>query len=409
MATATIPDLAKEPLAEPAPIGLTRSGAARLDAIDMLRGLVIAIMVLDHVRDFFHIDATRFDPTDPLKTTPLLFATRWVTHLCAPTFVFLAGVSILFQKANGKAPGDLSRFLLTRGAWLVLLEATVISFGFNFGEPFLFLQVIWAIGASMICMAAIARLPARAVLGIGIAILLLYPFLVPPTAGATGIAAIVRMLLLAPGVVPGEPILAYYAVIPWLGVMCLGFGLGPLYRLPQADRARRLLAIGLGLLLAFAVLRTIDGYGDPSPWLVEPTATRTVLSYLNVSKYPPSPDYVCAMLGLSMLLFLALERLRGPVARVLLNFGRTPLFTYVCHIYIAHGLMLVAVLVAGFPIATAFNTVSADLLGSAPTGWGFSLPVVYAVWAVVVALLIPLSSWFAGVKRRRRDWWLSYL
>ncbi len=406
MATAAIPEATSDPLVEPA--GRTRSGAVRVDAIDMLRGLVIAIMVLDHVRDFFHIDATRFDPTDPLKTTPLLFATRWVTHLCAPTFVFLAGVSILFQKMNGKTPAELSRFLLLRGAWLLLLEATVISFGFNFGEPFLFLQVIWSIGGSMICMAAIARLPARTVLAIGVGILLLYPFALPLTAGATGALAIVRMLTLAPGVVPGEPILAYYALIPWLGVMCLGFGLGPIYRLPTAERTRRLLPIAIGLLVAFFVLRGLDGYGDPAPWVQEPTDTRTLLSFFNVSKYPPSPDYVCVTLGVSILLFFALERLRGPVARVLLNFGRTPLFTYVCHIYIAHGLMLLAVLAAGFPVVTAFNTVSGTLLGGA-SKWGYSLPVVYAVWALVVALLIPLTSWFAGVKRRRRDWWLSYL
>ena len=406
MATAAIPEATSDPLVEPA--GRTRSGAVRVDAIDMLRGLVIAIMVLDHVRDFFHIGASHFDPTDPLKTTPLLFATRWVTHLCAPTFVFLAGVSILFQKMNGKTPAELSRFLLLRGAWLLLLEATVISFGFNFGEPFLFLQVIWSIGGSMICMAAIARLPARTVLAIGVGILLLYPFALPLTAGATGALAIVRMLTLAPGVVPGEPILAYYALIPWLGVMCLGFGLGPIYRLPTAERTRRLLPIAIGLLVAFFVLRGLDGYGDPAPWVQEPTDTRTLLSFFNVSKYPPSPDYVCVTLGVSIPLFFALERLRGPVARVLLNFGRTPLFTYVCHIYIAHGLMLLAVLAAGFPVVTAFNTVSGTLLGGA-SKWGYSLPVVYAVWALVVALLIPLTSWFAGVKRRRRDWWLSYL
>lgn len=406
MATAAIPEVMSDSLVEP--VGRTRSGAVRVDAIDMLRGLVIAIMVLDHVRDFFHVDAARFDPTDPLKTTPLLFATRWVTHLCAPTFVFLAGVSILFQKMNGKSPAELSRFLLLRGAWLLLLEATVISFGFNFGEPFLFLQVIWSIGGSMICMALIARLPARAVLAIGVGILLLYPFVVPLTAGATGALAIVRMLTLAPGVVPGAPILAYYALIPWLGVMCLGFGLGPIYRLPTAERTRRLLPIAMGLLVAFFILRWLDGYGDPAPWVREPTDTRTLLSFFNISKYPPSPDYVCATLGVSILLFFALEWLRGPVARVLLNFGRTPLFTYVCHIYIAHGLMLLAVLVAGFPAATAFNTVSGTLQGGT-SNWGYTLPVVYAVWALVVALLIPLTSWFAGVKRRRRDWWLSYL
>jgi len=151
MATATLPNDG-DVLVEPTPKGLTRSGVARLDAIDMLRGLVIAIMVLDHARDFFHFYAFRLDPTDPAQSWPLLYATRWVTHLCATSFVFLAGVSIFFQKANGKTGAALSGFLLKRGAWLVLLECTLISFGFNFGEPFLFLQVIWAIGVSMICI-----------------------------------------------------------------------------------------------------------------------------------------------------------------------------------------------------------------------------------------------------------------
>jgi uncharacterized membrane protein len=405
MAATAIPNATIDPLVEPAPAGLTRSGAARLDAIDMLRGLVIAIMVLDHVRDFFHVDAARFDPTDPLKTTAILFATRWVTHLCATTFVFLAGVSILFQKANGKAPADLSTFLLKRGLWLILLECTVVSFGFNFGEPFLFLQVIWAIGFSMVCMAAISRLSSNAVLALGIAILLLYPFASPPLSGATGTLATVRTLLLGPpGMVTRAPVLAFYAGIPWLGVMCLGFGLGPVYRMATAKRNRILLPIAIGLLAAFLIVRGLDGYGDPSPWVHEPTTGQTILSFMNVSKYPPSEDYVCATLGISILLFLGLGYLRGPVARVLLDFGRTPLFTYVAHIYIAHTLMLIVVLATGRPAGVAFNVVA-----TAPVDWGFPLPVVYSVWALVVAMLIPLSRWFAGIKRRRRDWWLSYL
>ena len=398
----------RDPLVEPAPAALTRSGAVRLNAIDMLRGLVIAIMVLDHVRDFFNVPAAGFDPTDPLKSYPALYLTRWVTHLCAPTFVFLAGVSILFQKANGKSPAELSRFLVTRGAWLVLLECTVVSFGFDFGTGVIFLQVIWAIGMSMIAMAVISRATPTAVLAIGAAILLVYPFVVPLTAGATGALAIIRTIAIAPGIIPGIPVLAFYSVVPWLGVMCLGFGLGPAFRLPQAERSKALLVIAVGLIAAFAVLRLIDGYGDPAPWVTEPTQARTMLSFFNVSKYPPSPDFVCVTLGLSMLLFLALQHLRGPIANVLLNFGRTPLFTYVCHIYIAHGLALLAALAHGTPDAV-LHFIGKVSRGEAPNGWGYSLLGVYFVWAVVIALLIPLSRWMAGVKRRRRDWWLSYI
>jgi uncharacterized membrane protein len=412
MATATLQN--DDVLVEPTPKGLTRAGAHRLDAIDMLRGLVIAIMVLDHSRDFFHYYALRLDPTDPAKTWPLLFATRWVTHLCAATFVFLAGVSIYFQKANGKT--DLTSFLLKRGVWLIFLEMTVISFGFNFGEPFIFMQVIWAIGASMICMSLISRLPARWVLGLGLAILLLYPLAAAASGvganrvsggmASTDLLAILRTVSLTPGMI-GTHILAYYAFIPWLSVMCLGFGLGPIYRLDQAERTKRLLPIAIGLLVAFVLVRLLDGYGDPAPWSHQATPMRTFMSFMNVSKYPPSPDYAFATLGVSILLFLALDKLRGPLARVLLAYGRTPLFTYICHIYILHLLMLGAVLALGFPFGTATDTVlSSKVLDN---GWGFGLPVVYAVWLTVLILLVPLSMWFAALKARRRDWWLSYL
>lgn len=396
-----------DPLVEPAPAGVTRAGGPRVDAIDMLRGLVIVLMVLDHVRDFFHIAANQ-NPTDPTTSWWLLYVTRWVTHLCAPTFVLLAGTSIFFQKANGKAPSVLPRFLVTRGLWLLLLEATLVTFGFNFGEPFLFLQVIWAIGFGMICMAVLTRLPTPAVLALGIAIIALHGFAQQPSAGAAGLLGLVRLLMLSPGPVPGAPVLVMYPALPWLGILCLGYGLGPLFRLPPAERRPRVAALALALLAGFAVLRVLNGYGDPVPWTAQAEAGRTVMSFLNISKYPPSPDYVMATLGVSLSLFLLLERLRGPIARILLDFGRTPLFTYLAHIYLAHGLMLATAIAFGRPEA-ATNTVAKVLLDAGGPPWGFSLAVVYAVWALVVAMLIPLSRWFAGVKRRRRDWWLGYL
>lgn len=398
---------ADELLVEPAP-GRTRTGAPRLDAIDMLRGLVIAFMVLDHVRDFFHIDADTFDPTDPLRSSPLIYATRWITHLCAPTFVFLAGVSILFQKANGKSPAELSRFLLTRGLWLIFLDATVISFGFNFGPPLVFLGTIWSIGFSMVAMSVIARFPPRVVLAIGIAIVALYPFAVPLTASATGGWHIVRALMLVPEDNALPRLAIAYAALPWLGVMCLGFGLGPIYRLDPDRRARILLPVALTMLALFFIVRGFDGFGDPAPWLIEPTGGQTAMSFMNVSKYPPSLDYDLATLGISILLFLALGHLRGWLARRLLDFGRTPLFTYVAHIYIAHGLMLATGLALGRP-ERAIDYIGDYLSGAPLPHWGFPIWVAYAVWLLVLAILIPLSHWFAGIKRRRRDWWLSYL
>ncbi len=400
------------PAAAP-PTALTRGGAVRVDAVDLLRGLVIAIMVLDHVRDYFHYDAFRFDPTDPARTTAALFATRWVTHLCAPTFVFLAGVSIWFQRANGKGGAALSGFLLKRGLWLVALEVTVVSFGFNFGPPFVFLQVIWAIGMSMVCMAALARLPSQAVLAVGAAICALHPLFAAATADASGALAVLRSLTLVPGYFAEAKVLAFYAFVPWLGVMCLGFGLGPLFGSDPARRRRAILLIAPSMLALFLLLRWLDGYGDPVPWQPMDSSLRTLFSFLNVSKYPPSPDYVLVTLGVSLLLFLALEHLGGPLARWLLTFGRTPLFTYVAHIYLMHGLMLVTAVATGFPALVAFDVFPTSFLASAPRlvtiEWGFSLGVVYLVWLTVLVLLYPLSRWFERVKRSRRDWWLSYL
>lgn len=412
MATTAIPDAVRDPIVEPAG-GLTRSGTARLDTIDALRGLVIAIMVLDHVRDFFHEGALLFDPTDPARTTPLLFATRWITHLCATTFVFLSGVSIYLQRANGKPADALSKFLLSRGLWLIFLELTVVSFGFNFGGPFAFMQVIWAIGFGMVAMSVLARLGPQVVLAIGVAIIALSPLVAaaifgsPGTTG-TNAATITRALLFVPAILADGRLMAMYAAVPWLGVMCLGFGAGGIFLLPAGQR-RRAVALSAGLLLAlFAALRGLNGYGDPAPWTVLDTPARTVMSFLNLSKYPPSPIFVCATLGCSMLLFLALERLRGPVLRVLLDFGRTPLMTYVAHIYIAHGLMLATAASLGRP-EVAIDVVHKSIAGAFPPDWGYSLPVVYAVWALVVAALVPVARWFADVKRRRRDWWLGYL
>lgn len=397
-----------DPLVEPHPAGLTRSGAARLDAIDMMRGLVIAIMVLDHVRDFFHVAAHQFDPTDPAKTYPLLFATRWITHICAPTFVFLSGVSIYLQKANGKTGNDLSLFLLKRGLWLIILEVTVVSFAWNFGwPPFFFFQVIWAIGASMVGMALLSRLPSSTVLAIGVAIVALSPFVTPPFAPAVGAQAIVMTLLFGAAPVAGAPVFIAYAAVPWMGVMAIGFGLGGLFRLDAGARDRKLIMIGLALIILFAVMRTVNGYGTPVPWQWQGDAVRTAMDYLNVFKYPPSPDFVSATLGLSMLLFVAVSKLSGPLARILGDYGRTPLFTYVAHLYMAHGLMLVAAFAQGHPeMAT---NLFANLFSGQPPAWGFPLWVVYLVWLGVLAVLVPLSRWFADVKRRRRDWWLSYL
>lgn len=395
----------KTPQTAPSSEGLTRSGAARIDAIDMLRGLVIVLMVLDHVRDFFHRSAFTADPLAMDSGEPALFLTRWVTHLCAPTFVFLAGVSIWLQRENGKSRGSLARFLLTRGAWLIVLEVTVVGFAFNFA-PGVFLQVIWAIGAAMVVMAALIWLPRLALLCLGASIVAGHQLLAPIDPPDLGAGGPFWSATFEFG--PGLGGFVAYPLVPWLGVMLLGYGVGPLFLKPEPARTRGVLILAGVLVGAFALVRAFNRYGDPQSWSAQPEPLWTALSFLNVSKYPPSLAYVLVTLGLSLALLPLLARLKGPAAVVMLTFGRTPLFTYVLHVLIAHSLALAVGWAMGVEPSAFFN-----LLGDPgrliAQGWGFGLLGVYAAWLATLALLYPLSRWFAGVKRRRRDWWLGYL
>lgn len=386
--------------------GRTRAGSLRLDAIDALRGLVIVLMVLDHVRDFFHVDAFRFDPTDLDKTTPALFLTRWITHLCAPTFVFLAGVSIHLQRAAGR-PG-LSRHLATRGMWLIALELTVISFGFNFAMPFVMLQVIWAIGIGMIAMAVLVHVPVRVVLALGLAIVAFQGLVPAPPADAPTWARFAWSLLMRPGGVPGVPGFIAYPALPWFGILCLGYGLGSLFLRPSVARRKSVLLIAAIALASFVTLRATTAFGDPSPWVPRDAWVDSALAFIDVSKYPPSLLYTLVTLGVAMLLLVALEHLRGPLLRALLAFGRTPLFTYLLHIYLAHGLAMLVAWATGTPPSVLANLL-VDPSRAVAAGWGYRLGATYVATFVVLALLAPLAFWFADIKRRRRDAWLGYL
>lgn len=397
------------PEVPPGPLqaGVTRSGAARLDGIDALRGLVIVIMVLDHVRDFFHRTAFTADPLAIEGGDPALFLTRWITHLCAPTFVFLAGVSIWLQRANGKPDGALTRFLLTRGLWLIVLELTLVTVGFNFGW-FGFLQVIWAIGASMVAMAALIRLPRQAVLALGVAIVAGHQALAPVDPPDLGAAGPLWAYAMEFGPTPGMPGFLAYPFVPWLGIMMAGYGLGDLFRAAPRRRTRGVLVLCAVLLAAFVVIRGLNGYGDPRPWAVQDTPLWTALSFIDVAKYPPSLDYVLATLGLSLATLPLLERLGGPVKSALLTFGRTPLFTYLVHVWLAHALALVVGVIVGVPASAFFNLLG-DPSRALDAGWGFGLLPVYGFWLLTLALLWPLSRAFERFKARRRDWWLGYL
>lgn len=390
------------------------AAAARVADVDLLRGFVIVLMALDHVRHYFHSGSPGIDPLDPAQTTPLLYATRWITHLCAPTFVLLAGVSAWLQLARGKTPARLARFLLTRGLWLVALELTVVSFGWSFSFPYPFLlQVIWAIGWSMVALAALVRLPRAAVLAVGAVIVAGHNLLDPLVPEQFGPAGFLWQLLHEGGpiLVGGRPIgVASYPLLPWIGVMALGFGLGPWLARPAAKGDGKLFA-GLAMLAAFAALRGFGLYGDTGQWRALDTWTASAMSFLDVTKYPPSLDYVLVTLGVVLVLWPALARLRGSAAAFFRTFGAAPLFFYVAHIYVIHVLVIAANAAVGRDVAPLFGYLANSLVRPETLhGLGFGLPAVYAAWLVVLLSLYPLCRWFAGLKARRRDvWWLSYL
>lgn len=406
--------------ATPAPAPALTAGV-RISEIDLLRGLVIVLMALDHVRDYFHAGSFGINPLDPEQTTPWLYVTRWITHLCAPTFVFLAGVSAYLQFARGKTVPNLSRFLLTRGLWLVFLELTVISFGWSFGFPYpFFMQVIWAIGWSMIALAAFVWLPPMAVLVIGVVITAGHNLLDPITAQSAGI--LWTFLHDGGPVFVGEqPVgLAAYPLIPWIGIIALGYGLGAIFTEAPAKRDRTVLLLGLAMLAAFFVLRWLNIYGDPQfatgpeavarDWREQSTVAAAAMVFLDVQKYPPSLQFTLVTLGVVLTIFPLLSRLPDVVRSVLNTFGAVPFFFYLLHIYLIHLLAIAANAAMGRDVGGMFNyMINVFMTPERLSGLGFSLVWTYVAWIVVLALLYPLCRYWQGLKARRRDWWLSYL
>lgn len=388
------------------------AAAARLDGIDRLRGLVVMLMALDHARDYF--SAFPYAPTDLSKASVLLFLTRWITHFCAPVFVFLAGTSAALQ---GRRPGTgraaLQRFLLTRGLWLVLLELSWNSFMWRFDFGGVQLQVLWAIGWSMVALAAALWLPRPAILALGLLLVAGHNALDGVHAGDFG----------APGTLPalawnvlhepwfgrfdnGFELAVMYPLLPWIGVMLLGYSLGEVMQLEPARRDRALRRLGLAALLLFVALRLANGYGDPQPWSVNPRGDLyTALGWLNVAKYPPSLAYLLMTLGPALLLLARLDRWQGALARIAAVFGRVPMFFYLLHVPLIHGISLIArQLMFGAAAATIYR--AADV----PASYTPSLLPVYLGWLAVLALLYPLCRAYGRYKQRHREqWWLSYL
>jgi uncharacterized membrane protein len=378
--------------------------------------MVMVIMALDHTRDFFSKDLA-FDPSDLDKTYPALFLTRWITHYCAPVFIFLAGTGAFLSTTRGKSTRELSWFLLTRGLWLVLLELTwvrCLGWQFNFDFHFAVGVVIWAIGWSMVALAGLVFLPLRWITTFGILMIAghnLFDYVEPESWGSLG--WLWRILHSGGIIVPAEGyhFAAGYPLIPWIGVMAAGYGFGSLLLREPVERRKSLFGLGALLTALFILFRALNLYGDPDPWSRQKNALFTLFSFFNCHKYPPSLLYLLMTLGPASLALSVLDRGTPCWLKPVLVFGRVPLFYYLLHLPLIHGLAVLASYLhygqANWWFANPSEGPDAPPLR--PADYGYSLPVVYLVWLGVVLALYPVCRWFAEVKRRRRERWLSYL
>ncbi len=373
------------------------------------------IMAIDHVRDFVHNGAMNFRPDDLSQTTAAIFFTRWITHICAPTFMLCAGLGAFLKLERDGSRSRLSWFLFTRGAWLVLLELTAVrlTFFFDFSYDLVFLLVFWVLGIGMMLLAALLYLPQRVLLTGSIAVIVMHHALDQVNAASLGAGAWIWNLLHQPGLLrQADPaIIVGYPFIPWIAVIVLGFAVGPAFRLPAERRRRLFITAGIAMMLGFVALRWLNVYGDPRPWSAQPTPLFSVLSFLNTSKYPPSLLYLLMTLGPALLLLGLFERARPSDRHPLIVFGRTPLFYFVAHLGLAHA---IAMAMTWLRYGSApFLFMSPPTIGSPreafPADYGWNLWVVYAVTLVVIAALYPICLKLSRLKAARRHWGFSYL
>lgn len=385
---------------------------ARIESVDVVRGVIMILMALDHVRDYFGDAAA--SPTNLATTTAALFFTRWVTHFCAPVFFLLTGTGA-YLSLRRRTTGNLSRFLLTRGLWLIALELTVMRFFWQFNVDYRLtvLTVLWALGWAMIVLAALVHLPPRVVTALGVVMIASHDLFDAVRASSLGALAPLWTVLHAPGVLlagPDHVVFAAYTLVPWVGVTAVGYGLGQVYSWPAERRRAFLLRLGVGMTAGFLLLRAANVYGDPSRWTAQRTPAFTALSFINTSKYPPSLLFLLMTLGPALLLLRAVDGRTPRVLRPALVIGKVPLFYYLLHVALMH---LAAVVACYVRYGGAHWMVESPTLDrypvTQPPGWPAPLPVVYLAWAGVVLALYPLCRWYAGLKQRRRDAWLSYL
>ncbi|MDN3676893.1 heparan-alpha-glucosaminide N-acetyltransferase domain-containing protein [Flavobacterium paronense] len=390
---------------------MTTTTKNRIESIDFLKGLVMVIMALDHVRDYFHYSAFFFNPTDPTVTSVPIFFTRFMTHFCAPAFSFLAGLSA-YMIGKRKPLNELSRFLFKRGIWLVFVEVIIISLAWKFDFQFrhIGLQTIWSLGVSMMVLAGLIYLPKKFIWAFSLVIIFGHNLLDNIHFDGN----FVWSMLHEPQkfeFAEGYTVVFAYSLLPWVAVMSLGYCFGSLYdsTFDAARRKRLLNRLGVGSFILFFILAAINKYGDPFPWTNYGYSIKTVMAILNVNKYPPSLQYLLITLGGALLFLAHSEKLKGKVVDFFTVFGRVPFFYYVLHIYLIHLLAAFAAYFTGFGwnalVLPRFITRVEAL-----QGYGFNLITVYLVWIVVIIALYPLCKKFDTYKQNNKDkWWLSYL
>ena len=384
----------------------------------------MVIMALDHVRDFFYkadlgkaADAA-MDPTNMQTTYPALFFTRWITHFCAPIFVFLAGTSV-YLMCQRKSKKEVSLFLIKRGVWLVFVEVIIVTFAWTFNPFFnvIIFQVIWAIGVSMILLGLIVLLPYRVIFMLGLLIVAGHNIMDYPSVSSGLKGTVLSDLLYFSNfsffeLWQNHIVIIVYAFLPWTALMMLGYCFGKLYQ-QSADptwRRKILIGIGTGLILLFIILRFTNFYGDPVPWSSQPRGTvYTFLSFLNLNKYPPSLLFLCMTIGPGILSLAFIEKVQNGVTKIMNVYGRVPMFYYILHFYIIHIIVVIVFYLQGFG--------TKDIIPEGlpfffkPNGLGFGLLGVYIIWLLVVVLLYPICKKYdqyktANVKEKK---WLSYI
>ena len=407
--TKDLPEVDPSVRSATAPSATTRR---RLDSVDFLRGLAMVLMGLDHVRHFF--TNAPFGPTNLAETTPAYFLTKWVCQLAAPAFFFLAGTGVFLAMSRGRTKQHLSWMLLTRGLWLVLLELTFMRIAWTFSIDYHYPvgQVLWAMGWCMVLMAPLIHLPTWAVGAIGVMVIAghnAFDGVRIADFGSMGWlwSVLHKRAWLEP--FPGIKFRVMYPLIPWIGVMAAGYGFGRLLLFDRERRRRWLFGLGAAILVAFVALRATNLYGDMLKWSPQKNTLFTIFSFVNCKKYPPSLLYLMMKLGIDILILALFDRKLGPVARRIVVFGRVPLFYYLVHVYVIHGLQVVMAFLRYGSDAHGYLSAGLPKIYSLPKEYCWDLWAVYAVWVGVTVFLYYLCRWYAGVKARSRSKWLSYL